>query len=434
MTEFGALPDFMQAAVLITLFLLLFFQFFSFCIVFRSAADKAGPLVNAAMAAVSLVLLCFLTEGRWAVINGQAGSEAVLRSQNIPAAFVALFIAMAGASAAVMLHRGLVRRRTMITKDSIKESADNLPVGLCFAKPGGQVLLANSRMEELSHMLTGRSMQDEDAFWSCVNTGELEEGSRRIVLEELPSIITANGDVWSFSRRKIKSDGSDVIQLTAAGTTELYELVCKLREENGILDSMNERLRKYGETVEEMTRTQERLATKVRIHDEIGQDLMATRYFLMRGAEEKNLHGIIEKWRKSVAVLKREVRPGEYTGVIKYLTDAARSAGVDVAVDGELPEEGTVMELIVAAGAEALTNAVRHAGAKQLRISVREMPFIYVVEFTNDGSAPDSPIREGGGLSSLRSRVESAGGVMSVTVESGFKLRVTIPKEGRSSI
>ena len=60
------------------------------------------------------------------------------------------------------------------------------------------------------------------------------------------------------------------------------------------------------------------------------------------------------------------MEPDESKGAFQYLTDAAGSAGVEVLLQGEMPEDDRAVELITAAGAEALTNAVRHAGAKQL--------------------------------------------------------------------
>jgi signal transduction histidine kinase len=51
------------------------------------------------------------------------------------------------------------------------------------------------------------------------------------------------------------------------------------------------------------------------------------------------------------------------------------------------------------------------------------------VTVTNDGKPPESEITEGGGLSTLRKRVERAGGTMLVQSVPVFKLTVTVPKE-----
>ena len=52
-----------------------------------------------------------------------------------------------------------------------------------------------------------------------------------------------------------------------------------------------------------------------------------------------------------------------------------------------------------------------------------------ILTITNNGKRPDGPIVEGGGLSTLRRRVERAGGTMVVQSLPIFKLTVTVPRE-----
>ena len=78
---------------------------------------------------------------------------------------------------------------------------------------------------------------------------------------------------------------------------------------------------------------------------------------------------------------------------------------------------------------EALTNAVKHAGADKLTISVSENNGRYDVEIRNNGRAVNPPIQEGGGLSSLRKRLEQDGATMSYRYNGAVTLVLTIPKE-----
>ena len=48
---------------------------------------------------------------------------------------------------------------------------------------------------------------------------------------------------------------------------------------------------------------------------------------------------------------------------------------------------------------------------------------------TNDGIKPEKEIVEGGGLSTLRRRVERIGGFMRIDSKPQFVLTVTVPKE-----
>ena len=176
---------------------------------------------------------------------------------------------------------------------------------------------------------------------------------------------------------------------------------------------------------------------KIQIHDSIGQNLMMTRHYLLQeaqGASNQDPALILQNWQHTIALLRREVEPDKSKGVVQYLIDAAESAGVEVLLQGELPQESRVVELITAAGAEALTNAVRHADAKQLRMKVSQTDLVCSVVFTNDGRRPEKPLQEGGGLTGLRRRIEGEGGTMTVSADPEFSLTVTIPKEGKVNV
>ena len=62
-----------------------------------------------------------------------------------------------------------------------------------------------------------------------------------------------------------------IFQLNAADTTRIYAVTEELRQKNIELAALNLRLRKYGENVDELTRSKERLETKSRIHGELAQ-------------------------------------------------------------------------------------------------------------------------------------------------------------------
>ena len=75
-----------------------------------------------------------------------------------------------------------------------------------------------------------------------------------------------------------------------------------------------------------------------------------------------------------------------------------------------------------------MTNAVRYAEATALYTTFSETAEKASVIVTNNGKSPEREIVEGGGLSTLRHRVERAGGVMSVQSFPNFQLTVILPK------
>ena len=156
------------------------------------------------------------------------------------------------------------------------------------------VMLINHRMNNLSHTIFGRDLQNANAFWDNLNDGEIQSGVTRLFMGENPTFLLPDQTVWTFSREMI--DG--ITQLTAAETTRLNRLTEELKEKNTELSVMNERLHKYGENVDELTREKERLETKARIHRELGQALLLTRRYLQ--GESENTQELLNVLKRNI--------------------------------------------------------------------------------------------------------------------------------------
>ena len=85
--------------------------------------------------------------------------------------------------------------------------------------------------------------------------------------------------------------------------------------------------------------------------------------------------------------------------------------------------------ILTSAATEALTNAVIHADAKTLFVEFYETDDAYCAHYTNDGNQPTTDIHEGGGLGSLRSKIERLGGNMLIQSVPQFVMTVQMPKE-----
>ena len=83
--------------------------------------------------------------------------------------------------------------------------------------------------------------------------------------------------------------------------------------------------------------------------------------------------------------------------------------------------------MLTAAVRECMTNSVRHAGATELRVVISCDGTAATAVITDNGKAPPSEITEGGGLSSLRAKVEKHGGTMKIRSGSGVELTVSVP-------
>lgn len=327
--------------------------------------------------------------------------------------WTAIAVLLPGVSTGALLVQ-LVWNRRHLSQVSIQTSCDHLPSALCFALKNGRPCMRNLKMDELSHQLLGEELSDANLFWNA--------------LGEPPVVTLANGQTWSFERTAMELDGQAVYQIVGTEVTEKMRLNRALEEENRRLTAMNRRLRAYSQQVQTLTREKEALCAKVRIHSEWGRMLLETRRFLDDGCGEAAT--LCASWRQSIRFLLGEETDAAPSDSFDQLRRAAQAIGASIHRYGVFPNEGTeTAQLVAAAAHECLTNLVRHAGGTRLEIqSVREADGWHIC-FRNDGTAPAGPIVAGGGLSSLRERVEAAGGVMAVDHAPRFLLTLVLPEE-----
>ena len=344
-----------------------------------------------------------------------------------PAEAAGLMVLIIGIFTFLSLYRILKYYRNSITVSSIKESIDNLPTGLSFSAPNGRILLANRKMEMLCHAVTGTDFQDAEQFWDILYSGRVCKDAERISDGNTPGIRLSDSTIWTFGKKILTVENHTVVQITAADTTELYELSEDLKENNRQLAEMNNRLRQYGENIDSFVRSREVLEAKMRIHNEVGQALLASRSYLLHEAAPLQEADILKRWKYIVALLKKESAPQDFRRTWNYFADAADSAGVKIILEGELPDNEETVKMIVAAAAEALTNAVRHAVADELSIKLYESENKLEITFTNNGRRPAGEITEGGGLEALRLRLEEAGCSMKISARPYFVLNITLP-------
>ncbi len=417
--EFGTVP---KAIFMTSLFLVTTFNICLIPNLFLKHNKFLTKLIVVLMNVVGFILTVILTTG----VNADfchREMPALSRKFLANAEFTLAFIVVDFVFLMFIAINEFNYRRNTVSTTSIKESFDFLPTGLCFAKHNGTIQLVNHKMNELSYLITGEELQNANQFWRIVRSGKILPDVQRISGGDTPEIRLKDGTVYTFAREKVEH----IFQITATDTTSLHKLTNRLMDNNEELEEMNERLRIYGETVDETTRARERLETKIRIHSELGQALLATRHSLSQS--DADYRPIINAWKRNIAVLRTEAEPSQSTDLLQSLIQIAESAGTKVEISGSIPPDNLIAELLTSAATEALTNAVRHAEASTLYVEFSESDDYYSARYTNDGNAPVAEIREGGGLGSLRSKIERFGGEMEILSAPQFVLNVKLPKE-----
>lgn len=307
----------------------------------------------------------------------------------------------------------------------IKESFDNLPMALCFFNSRGIACLVNRRMLWVSTQLLGSSVQ---------TLSELEQALRSPpdTVAQLdtrpPTYRFPDGSILRFAQEIIQAeDGRRYTQITAADVTELVHQQYALAAENQRLESANERMRQLMERMPEIVREEEILTMKMQVHDDIGHSILSARRALL---QESDLATILENaavWEKSISLLHRANGMPQPDDAVEYAISRGKALGVQVSLDGELPTGTSNRQLLAMAMSECVTNCVRHAGATELYMHLRNTGNTSTVTITNNGAVPEETIREGGGLSALRRRISDAGGHMTIYSRPRFALVVILP-------
>lgn len=313
------------------------------------------------------------------------------------------------------------------TSRMIRNAIDTYPDGICFAAADGRPILANKKINNVCYTLTGHTITNAAAMWQEL---EFHAISRS---QEFDSILCRleNRKVWQFQKRSLQTENSPVTQYVASDITELYEYRTRLEENNLRVSKLHERQRELLQNIVQNNLDKELLSAKMRIHDTFGRLLIMTKNALTDTDPKQNHLDLFTAWENVIADMENAaVTPyASENSPQKELLQVAELIGCRVEFLGKQPTERKALLLLYAAIREALTNAVRHAVADRLIIAISDIGNRYDVEIRSNGKAVDSPIKKGGGLGSLRKRLEQDGATLDYRYDGAVTLVLTIPKE-----
>lgn len=239
------------------------------------------------------------------------------------------------------------------------------------------------------------------------------------------------GEAFSRADRRLLDD----LARQAGVAVHAVRLTADLQRSNERLAAARERL--------VTAREEERRRLRRDLHDGLGPRLASltlrletARDRLARDPEaEALLADLAERTRETVADIRRVVyalRPAalDDLGLVSALREQAAQygyeAGRDLRITVEAHEPLPALPAAVEVAAfrivqEALTNVVRHAGARRcaIRLRVEDSPGALKVEVQDDGRGIDPTGRTGVGLGSMRERAEELGGTWSIERPAG---------------
>lgn len=413
-------------AVLIGLFFLVIVRRIRLC---RPSAC-VPPILLLLLVALDLI---GLTEGNSALHNGRFPGAAGYWVGGLPWAAHALLLFIASLYCVWALLREKRVADCEITPGSIREALDNLPSGICFSVASGIPLLTNRRMYGLAEALCGHRFRNAQELWRELADFSTRNGIECVQSGGLPAFRLPNGSVWQFTRAELTIAGEPCMQTTATDITRLYSLSQELAGRNAALHAQHKRLKRLLAQIVRIKREEEILASKVKLHDELGRCVLAGRRFLLHKGACEGIEPVLALWRETVEKLEVSLVDTDEThdDTLRQLTDAATALGCVLEFEGRLPENRDIAYLLLSAAREAVTNAVRHAGANRVTVRLSEAGGVLAAQITDNGTERPAAIIEGGGLLNLRRRVERAGGAMEIACEGGVRLNLRLRLAGK---
>ena len=288
--------------------------------------------------------------------------------------------------------------------------------------------LMNRKMYQICQNLAGRDIQ---------NITELKEALEHPLKEnvfydvDLKVYCFVDGSVWKFSEKEIITTAGDhFFQVLASEVSELYRNKVLLKEENQKLQEMSVAMKELSKNVITLTREEEMLSMKMRVHDNLGYSVLAAQRMLMRESEaDRDI--FCSQWKQTLDLLNKDNESVEGEQLHRQVQERAKTLGVKIIYTGEKVWESHISELMDTILLEALSNCVRHAGASELYVKSGSEEQEWIIVITDNGQKTEKNVKEGGGLSGIRKRVEQCGGILRICAESKFSIIVKIPKEVR---
>ncbi len=372
--------------------------------------------------------------------------------ERIPVFLLLLILVLISVSLYLLRRRLQREKRSHLTPGAIKENMDYMPVGICYGAADGLPLLVNAQMDRLCASLFGTEILNANRFWNDLKS-----------ISNPAEVHLSDGTVWDFRRTQLK-DRDGRWEILAYNITEQYRLGEELAEDSRRQQKLNQRLHKLNREINLVTREDEILRAKIRIHDEVGHALLSYRLYQSQSPKERHPREMLALWDYIVRVMKREAEESTETTTTFWQDFLKKAKALQVQVvlggDPKAPKEESEGEktgekeafssssliekltekrdpeenVLCIALQECLTNTVKHGRGDILYVCAwerngkKDSDRVEVTVY-NNGVPPGENIRETGGLGNLRRLAGQQGVEMHIESSPMFLLKLCFPVE-----
>lgn len=316
------------------------------------------------------------------------------------------------------------RIRHELSMGSIKEAMDSLPVGILFAKPDGEVLLANSNMLSFMDRYVGEQYRDANQFWQRLWHMEPAQDIQKIYVGDQLLFRMHNKESLLISRDILQKEKRKYQQVTIVDVTEEDRSAIELASQQQQLKDQSNRLRHILTNLEAYKRQQVLSEVASQIHDLLGQRITILQQIL-NNKRFTDYVSMIPLVNSLIRDMRSNIQENPQD-ILNTIIDTYTSIGVVITVTGVLPDHQFLARTFVSIIREGATNAVRHGHANQVFVELMHAAGRYSLTITDNGIPPAGPVTCGTGLKGIRTRIERLGGLLLIQEQPRFTVRVEL--------
>ena len=430
MTDFAECSMAMQDFLMILLEICLILELILLLIRITCFYGKKKIITAVTVFAVSFMLMGFLMNDH-RYCQDESAYQLMLRGCPVSVLMAAMVVLLLYLCRAICRERR--RYQHSLSYWSVNEAVDDVPCGVCFSDPLGRIVLCNTKMQELSRIMTGSYLQDYEVLRKVIDGVSEAKGLRRLSSDS-NVFYFPDASVWMFQEYRLQEpDCAGYLQTVAVNVSEIYYNGEKIKANNEKLEILNHKLEEMYEKIGDKIREQETLALKMQVHDNFGRSLLSIRRILERKENQDKMDKQLSALKHLVYILTGsavESMEKLYEDTIKH----AEELGISVQISGNFPLYPSYRVLADRAIRECVTNCARHAHGNVVFVKIDKYANEYNIRITNDGDAPEKNAEEGGGLSALRKAAESMNCTMQISFVPEFCLILKMPLTERMSL
>lgn len=372
-------------------------------------AGRLSPLLSAAVAALTPLQVERAARGGYPVLF----------------IFMIMFFLLRAVYQIIRSGRNLQRNLSHL---SVKRAIDEMQNGILLYDHDRMLVLVNNRMRQLTARLYGKPLHRGERFDGLPQVAP-EADSPLLASFENDHVYRFDGDeVWMFSSRPVDIRGKPYTQITAADMTDRWRLITELENKEEQLLQARRRLEAGINQLQAVRRAEVLRSARSQVHDLMAQRISLLQQLLLR--RERPDQALLE--RISDDLLSKLREPPEAADPRQELRDLQSvfgEIGVEVRLDGDLPQDSEHARLAVDIARECVNNAVKHGFASAVAIRFTPAEEESELEISNNGILPAGTIREGQGIRGMRERLARIGGHLEIVRAPRFVVRAAFPGE-----